>query len=185
VLQDFKDYYNILNVPFLATDAEIKTAYRKLARELHPDLHPDETEYYTSQFQEVTEAYETLSDVEKKTIYDFRYRQFVLHEGPQYEYVEDTTPPDTTNYKHKYTYRNRRTVSYASVGALVLLSLHFLRLLIDAAPVYDSPHYNRAYQPIQTGTMQTRSFPKNDLKDKTDSLALPFSNAPFMDNEKN
>ena len=66
---EFKDYYQILGVNKNATDEEIKKAYRKLARKLHPDLNPNDKEAH-KKFQEVNEANEVLSDPEKRKKYD-------------------------------------------------------------------------------------------------------------------
>ena len=61
-----KNYYSILGVTPDSTDAEIKSAYRKLARKFHPDLNP----YGTEQFKDITEAYDVLSDSKKRMHYD-------------------------------------------------------------------------------------------------------------------
>ena len=61
-----KDYYGILGVSRSASDAEIKKAYRKLAAKYHPDKPTGDE----ARFKEVSEAYETLSDAEKRAMYD-------------------------------------------------------------------------------------------------------------------
>src|SRR6187200_3259003 len=66
---DFIDYYKILKLDRNATEADIKKAYRKLARELHPDLNPNDKEAH-KKFQQVNEANEVLSDPEKRKKYD-------------------------------------------------------------------------------------------------------------------
>ncbi len=65
----YKDYYNSLGVKPNASEKEIKTAYRKLARKHHPDLNPNDRES-EARFKEVNEAYEVLSDAEKRKKYD-------------------------------------------------------------------------------------------------------------------
>ena len=63
---EFKDYYRILGVERGADDAAIKSAYRKLARKYHPDVNKGKDE----RFKEINEAYEVLSDPEKRRRYD-------------------------------------------------------------------------------------------------------------------
>ena len=65
----FRDYYATLGVPRTATEKEIKTAFRKLARKYHPDVNQDNKDA-EARFKEVTEAYEVLGDPEKRKTYD-------------------------------------------------------------------------------------------------------------------
>src|SRR5882724_9942717 len=66
---EFIDYYKILGIAKDATQEEIKKAYRKAARKLHPDLNPNDKEA-NKKFQQVNEANEVLSDPEKRKKYD-------------------------------------------------------------------------------------------------------------------
>ncbi len=65
----YKDYYTILGIPRDATQEEIKRAYRRLALKYHPDRNPGNKEA-EEKFKEISEAYEVLSDPEKRAIYD-------------------------------------------------------------------------------------------------------------------
>ena len=68
-MSEKKDYYEVLGIGKSATEAEIKKAYRKLALKYHPDKNPDDKEA-EEKFKEAAEAYEVLSDVEKRQRYD-------------------------------------------------------------------------------------------------------------------
>lgn len=65
-----RDYYEVLGVSKNATDEELKKAYRKLAKKYHPDANPDNKKEAEAKFKEVNEAYETLSDAQKRKMYD-------------------------------------------------------------------------------------------------------------------
>jgi curved DNA-binding protein len=80
---EFKDYYQVMGVPRDATDAQIKQAYRKLARKYHPDVSKEKNA--EARFKEVGEAYEVLKSPEKRAAYD--------QLGKNYRAGEDFRPP--------------------------------------------------------------------------------------------
>ena len=80
----YKDYYETLGVPRTASDTEIKKAFRKLAREYHPDVAKDKKRA-EEKFKEINEAYEVLSDPTKRKRYD--------ELGPNWKSGADFRPP--------------------------------------------------------------------------------------------
>jgi len=66
---EYKDYYKILGVPKTATDKEIKSAYRKLARQYHPDVNQNDKSA-EEKFKDIGEAYDVLGDESKRSKYD-------------------------------------------------------------------------------------------------------------------
>ena len=79
---EFIDYYKVLGITKSATSDEIKKAYRKLARKLHPDINPNDKEAQTK-FQQLNEANEVLSNPEKRKKYDKYGKDW--EKGEEYE----------------------------------------------------------------------------------------------------
>ncbi|MXQ11538.1 molecular chaperone DnaJ [Microvirga makkahensis] len=77
-----RDYYDVLGVSRTATDAEMKSAFRKLAMQYHPDRNPGDHEAEVK-FKEINEAYQTLSDAQKRAAYDrYGHAAFANGGGP-------------------------------------------------------------------------------------------------------
>jgi curved DNA-binding protein len=79
---DFKDYYQVLGVSKGTSDADLKSAFRKLARKYHPDLNPGDRAA-EAKFKEINEAYEVLSDPDKRRKYDQFGQYWRQMGGPQ------------------------------------------------------------------------------------------------------
>ncbi|HOL63245.1 MAG: J domain-containing protein [Elusimicrobiales bacterium] len=89
-MPEYKDYYKILGVERTATESDIKSAYRKLAMKYHPDRNPGNKEA-EAKFKEINEAYEVLSDSQKRKLYDSLGENW--QNGQNFE-----PPPDFRNF---------------------------------------------------------------------------------------
>ena len=99
----YKDYYQILGVPKSANAKDVKAAYRKLARQWHPDVNPTKKKEAEEKFKDISEAYEVLSDPEKRKRYDSLgpdwQQQFQQRAGPGgFQYRAYSTGPDGAHF---------------------------------------------------------------------------------------
>lgn len=103
---EYKDYYNILGVNKKASEKDIRSAYRKLARQYHPDVNPGNKDA-ESRFKEINEAYQVLSDSDKRAKYD-RF-------GSDWErYQQTTTGTRDTDFGRWFTGRTGGGYQYTT-----------------------------------------------------------------------
>lgn len=112
------NYYRILDVPYDATFSDIKEAYRKKVKEVHPDKVKGNSE----QFKRVKEAYETLKNVEKRKRYDdllFKTAHNFTHNPNQESFAETNPFIKIVNIQSKY--RKQVTLSPVLINAALIL----------------------------------------------------------------
>jgi len=126
-----KDYYKILEVNNSASQEVITKVYRTLAKKYHPDSNPDNLEEAEKKFKEISEAYEVLSDEEKRREYDLELEEFYRSQNAvnseDYEqlksYVSDlenqisSMDNQTENYQNNSNYYNNQAVNEANQRA--------------------------------------------------------------------
>src|SRR5947208_15045705 len=75
-----RDYYEVLGVSRAAREDDLKKAYRKLALKYHPDRNPEDRQRTEERFKEISEAYQVLSDPERRSLYD-RFGHAAFEQG--------------------------------------------------------------------------------------------------------
>jgi curved DNA-binding protein len=152
----YKDYYAILGVPKSATPDEIKKAYRKLAKQWHPDKHAgDKKDEAEARFKEISEANAVLSDPEKRKQYDMLGSQF--REGQEF-----TAPPGFQGFR-------------VHVGDLGDFSDFFRTLFTGDAPRVGS---SRRADPFGHARRQaSREWPEQERPPKEEEISLSLEEA--------
>lgn len=100
-----KNYYRILEVEENAKDEDIKKAYRRLAKQFHPDRNPG-NKYAEERFKEIAAAYAVLEDNIKRAQYDRQL--YLLRNPPVYTTYTNTTYTTNTNTSRQYTQQRRQ-----------------------------------------------------------------------------
>jgi curved DNA-binding protein CbpA len=128
-------FYEVLGVSRFASDAEIKKAFKDLAKKYHPDKHPGE-KFYEEHFKKINEAYQTLSNPQTRQRYDLRINYTQSTPPPRQQYRQSANQQRTTSHKqatytnYKKPQANRSAASqkklnkyyvYIGIGAFVFI----------------------------------------------------------------
>lgn len=145
-----KNYYQILGIPSNASAAVIKAAYKKLAKQYHPDINPSNVQA-EEQFKIVNEAYQTLSKPAKKASYDQQlFVQNLVSEAPTYQYQTSYTTNYHRNFEFgRYAPKSEQTESRSSnnpqAGNLKFYILSFCFVVVIGALGLTLGHFMNQY----------------------------------------
>jgi curved DNA-binding protein CbpA len=166
-LHNMADYYEILGISRQADNKDIKTAYKKLALQYHPDKNPDDP-YAEENFKKINEAYHVLVDDRKKYLYDLSlqgtdHRQYVSN----YSSYSYTQQPTSQYYRHtahsqaRYTHKRTQQYSKAYIRRAYTLSiLGFLMLGLISYAIDSVANYYHARWRYEEGLafMKTQEY---------------------------
>ncbi len=156
----YKDYYEILGVKREATDAEVKSAYRKLARKFHPDVN--KTKEAEQKFKDINEAYEVLGDKEKRQRYDSLGANW--QNGANF-----TPPPGYENFNFNFN-QNGQAFDFGNMGGF---SDFFGSLFGDMMSGASSRNRERTfYDDMGLGGMNFGGGRKQSAQPKTEDLDI-------------
>lgn len=190
-----KDYYKSLELRFGATSTDIKTAYRRLAKKYHPDLHFG-NKLFEEKFKEINEAYSILNDKEKKNIYDINYQKSKYRQStnnnssnstnnsekkeqkqepnsePKTKY-QNTTKEKPKNMINDFSnifntiYKNK-LYRYIGVFAIIISSIYIYKK-DDISKYYDEQEKKEKYELLIYGLENTKKFENTSIP----SLDIP------------
>jgi curved DNA-binding protein len=152
---EYRDYYKILNVNKNASPEEIKKAYRKMAREYHPDVNPDDPNA-EEKFKDINEAYQVLSDAEKREKYDrfgSQWKQYQQTGGRAEDFDWSQWASQGQTGGPQYRTVTQEEFEQMFGGGLGGFSDFFETLFGGMAGVRSSGRRggSRSYQPVQRG----------------------------------
>lgn len=190
-----KDYYRSLELSFGATSTDIKTAYRRLAKKYHPDLHFG-NKLFEEKFKEINEAYSILNDKEKKDIYDINYQKSKYRQSANNNSSNSTNnsekkeqkqePSSEPKTKHQNTTKdkpknmindfsnifntiyNNKLYRYIGILAIIISSIYIYKK-DDISKYYDEQERKEKYELLIYGLENTKKFENTSIP----SLDIP------------
>ena len=190
-----KDYYRSLELSFGATSTDIKTAYRRLAKKYHPDLHFG-NKLFEEKFKEINEAYSILNDKAKKDIYDINYQKSKYRQNTNNNSSNSTNnsekkeqkqePSSEPKTKHQNTTKdkpknmindfsnifntiyNNKLYRYIGILAIIISSIYIYKK-DDISKYYDEQERKEKYELLIYGLENTKKFENTSIP----SLDIP------------
>jgi curved DNA-binding protein len=165
-MQNFRNYYLILGVPKDASADEIKKAYRRLARQLHPDVNPGDKSA-EDRFKDINEAYDILSDIDKRAQYD-QFSKFWKQKG--FQGKQGVRLPNFKTWGNSKATRKRpaEDVDFSDYSDFNKFLDQVLgrRREVRMATANDAPRVD-SYEPWNTASKKT-SYVANSREDRRD-----------------
>jgi len=171
-----KDFYYILGLNSNCTSDEIKEAYRKLSKKLHPDLNQGD-EYFANRFREVTEAYDTLSDPGKRSRFDAELKKAKSNPTGEEHYRRQNYQRQAENYRYKTPpsafYKSKRGPGMGMTVTLILIGLVIAVYLVESFSGSKAHKVNTVSMPA-AAPLKTHKHhkKKHDFKNKTGSDSI-------------
>ena len=190
-----KDYYRSLELSFGATSTDIKTAYRRLAKKYHPDLHFG-NKLFEEKFKDINEAYSILNDKAKKDIYDINYQKSKYRQSTNNNSSNSTNnsekkeqkqePSSEPKTKHQNTTKdkpknmindfsnifntiyNNKLYRYIGILAIIISSIYIYKK-DDISKYYDEQERKEKYELLIYGLENTKKFENTSIP----SLDIP------------
>lgn len=190
-----KDYYKSLELNFDAKSTDIKTAYRRLAKKYHPDLHFG-NKLFEEKFKEINEAYSILNDKAKKDIYDINYQKSKYRQSTNNNSSNSTNNSEKKEQKQepnsepKTKYQNttkekpktmindftnifntiykNKLYRYIGVFAIIISSIYIYKK-DDISKYYDEQEKKEKYELLIYGLENTKKFENTSIP----SLDIP------------
>ena len=190
-----KDYYKSLELNFGATSTDIKTAYRRLAKKYHPDLHFG-NKLFEEKFKDINEAYSILNDKAKKDIYDINYQKSKYRQSTNNNSSNSTNnsekkeqkqePSSEPKTKHQNTTKdkpknmindfsnifntiyNNKLYRYIGILAIIISSIYIYKK-DDISKYYDEQERKEKYELLIYGLENTKKFENTSIP----SLDIP------------
>jgi tetratricopeptide (TPR) repeat protein len=138
-MSNVPDYYQILRISKQSSVVEIKRAFRRLARQFHPDLHPNNPDA-AAQFKQISEAYEILGDPERRSHYDTRFADTPTEPEPAPAQSYGTLYRQATEKLTRRDYRD----AIADFTQAIALSPESLEAYLGRCKAYDAVKNDRA-----------------------------------------